>query len=223
MRKVVSMLLVTVMCCGFLVGCGEKNNQKSDAVSLENSEKIPNTEDVLEKIDVNVVATEEGTMCAFITNNSDTIVDELKVQINYKDANGTTIDVKEDGHDMVLPGSVVVSRIDKPENYVDFEVEKQIELGKHPKYENHSKDIQLISNEGEKGVIVEITNNSAVSISEIEIIAVLYNGETIVEVTYPKDIMNVQAGQKITEKIDTFGTEYDRFEVYLNQAHTFGF
>ena len=39
---------------------------------------------------------------------------------------------------------------------------------------------------------------------------------------YPQDIMDVQSGETVTEKINTYGEEYDRFEIYLNQAHTFG-
>ena len=60
-------------------------------------------------------------------------------------------------------------------------------------------------------------------IDEIEYIAVLYQGDEIVTVEYSQDIYEVSAGETVTEKIDTYSEEYDSFEIYLNQAHTFGF
>lgn len=72
-------------------------------------------------------------------------------------------------------------------------------------------------------MIVQITNNSDVDIDEIEFAVVLYNGDEIASIPYPEDVTNVKSGSTITEKVSTYGDEYDRFEVYLNQAHTFGF
>ena len=92
----------------------------------------------------------------------------------------------------------------------------------HPKYENHANDVIVNSNQGDQGIIVEIVNNSDVSLDEVEFIAVLYKGEQITTVKYPQDIYDVPAGQTITEKINLYTDDYDRFEIYLNQAHTFG-
>lgn len=179
-------------------------------------------ESVKSKIDVRAMPTLDGLMCVFITNNSDSIIDELNVQLNYKNVDGTTIDTDEDWHDMVLPGSTVVSRMDTPESYDNYEIQTNIELGTHPKYENHAENVTINSNQGDKCIIVEITNNSDVVLDEVEYIAVLYQGDNIVTVEYPQDVMDVPVGQTITEKVDTFSDEYDRFEIYLNQAHTFG-
>lgn len=195
---------------------------ESGAVSQADSNQI-DEEKVLEAVEVKAVPTLDGLMCVFITNNSQTVVDELDIQINYKDETGTTIDMDEDGHDMVLPGSTVVSRLEAPESYFDYEIVKNIELGVNTNYENHASEVAVTSNQGDHCIIVEITNNSQVTINEIEYIAVLYSGDQIVTVEYPEDIMDVNAGEKITDKVDTFDTEYDRFEIYLNQAHTFGY
>lgn len=189
-------------------GHGKKSNTNPDSVKAE--------------VDVNAVKTQDGLMCTFITNNSDTVIDELEVQINYKDENGTTIDTDDDGHDMVLPGSTVVSRLEAPDNYAEYQIETSIELGVHSGYENHTPDVKVNANQGDKCVIVELTNNAQVSLDEVEYVVVLYKGDQIVTVEYPKDIMNVPSGKTVTEKIDTYDEEYDRFEVYLNQAHTFG-
>ena len=179
-------------------------------------------EGIRQKLDVKAIPTVDGLVCVFITNNSDTVIDELEVQLNYKDDSGATIDMGKDGHDMVLPGSTVVSRMDAPESYTDFEILTTIELGVHPKYENHANDVIVNSNQGDQGKIVEIVNNSDVSLDEVEFIAVLYKGEQITTVKYPQDIYDVPAGQTITEKINLYTDDYDRFEIYLNQAHTFG-
>lgn len=192
------------------VSTGESNNATESA------------EMVKEKLDIKAVPTLDGLMCLFITNNSQTIIDELDVQINYKDDSGATIDTDSDGHDMFLPNSTVVSRLDAPDNYSEYDIETNLELGVNPNYINHSNDIMVNSNQGDSCIIIEITNNSDITIDEIEYIAVLYKGNEIVTVEYPVDIMDVPSGNTITEKVETFDTDYDRFEIYLNQAHTFG-
>lgn len=196
---------------------------KSGAVAKgESQSDVADPEAIKEKVDVRAVPTLDGLMCVFITNNSDCIIDELSVQLNYKNVDGTTIDTDEDWHDMVLPGSTVVSRMDTPDSYDNYEMQTNIELGTNPKYENHAENVTVNSNKGDKCIIVEITNNSDVVLDEVEYIAVLYQGDNVVTVEYPQDVMDVPVGQTITEKVDTFSAEYDRFEIYLNQAHTFG-
>lgn len=186
---------------------------------------------VLDKIDVTVVPAQKEIVCAFITNNSDTIIDELDLQLNYKDKDGNTIDLDKDGHDMILPGYTVVSRLSAPEEYASCEPVVEIELGVNPRYENHSEDVEVKANKGDDCAILEITNNSDVEIAEIEYIAVYFdaNGE-VLYVDYPQDVYDVESGKTITEKIDNpinWDThepyEYDKCSVYLNQAHTFGF
>ncbi len=177
---------------------------------------------VLEKIDVEVVPAQEGVVCAFITNNSNTIIDDLEIQVLFKDNDGNTIDLDEDGHDMILPGYTVVSRIDAPNEYASFEPVVDIELGVNPLYENHSENVGIKTNEGENCLILEITNNSEVDIEEIEYNLVCYNdaGE-VIYIDYENDVYDVESGKTITEK-ESVPVEYDRYEVYLNQAHTFG-
>lgn len=196
---------------------------ESGAVAKEEIEtNTVNADDVLKQVEVKAVPTQDNLMCVFITNNSQSIIDELNVQVNYKNEEGVTIDLDEDGHDMVLPGSTIVSRIEAPEMYSDYEIEVDVELEEHSTYKNHSEEVDVTSNQGEEGIIVEITNNADASLDEVEIVAVLYQGDEIVTVEYPVDIYDVPAGGIVTEKIDTYDEVYDRFEIYLNQAHTFG-
>ena len=180
------------------------------------------TDSVQKQIDIQAVPTSEGNVCAFITNNSDTIIDELDVQILYKDESGATIDIAEDGHDMALPGSTVVSRMDAPDTYASLESSATVELGVNPNYENHAADVEINTNDGDDCVIVEINNKGSIDIEEIEYILVFYKDDAISFVTYPEDVRDVKAGNAITEKVDTYGRNYDKYEIYLNQAHTFG-
>ena len=197
---------------------GNENEHASpEPATIEEDE-----DSILEKISVVAKPTLDDTFCVFITNGSESIIDELDIQIHYKDTQGTIIDMDEDGHDMVLPGYTVVSRMDAPDSYDDFDTDVSIEIGVNPRYENHSKQVSISANQGDDCVIVQITNNSDVDIEEIEYVVVLYKGNDIVEVCYPQDICDVGAGKTVVEKESTYRADYDRFEVYLNQAHTFG-
>lgn len=188
-----------------------------------------NAEEPKEDVSVKVVSAQEGMMCAFITNNTEDTIDELDVQFLYKDAEGKTIDMDEDGHDKVLPGTTVVSRIEMVDNAVEVETKVDIDKDCYPDYENHAENVEISTNEGNDCIILEITNNADVDIEEIEYITVFYKGEDVVYVDYPEDVYDVTAGDTITEKIEPYDVfygdpviEYDKYEVYLNQAHTFG-
>ncbi len=78
------------------------------------------------------------------------------------------------------------------------------------------------SNLGNNVVIIQITNNSNVEIEEFEYIVVFYKGNDISSVSFPKDAYDISPKKTITEKVETYGLDFERFEVYVNQAHTFG-
>lgn len=211
-----------------------ESNQIVEQSSDNTDSKAQSAEEIKEQIDVRAEPTMDEQAVVFITNNSQTIIDELEVQINYLDESGNTIDVDTDGHDMILPGYTVVSKMDLPSSeFADASIEYKFSIGDHPKYVNHSEDVTVESNPGSDCVIVKITNNSDVEIDEIEYDVVLYKGDDIVTITYPEDIYHVLPGSTETEKVDIYnkktyenliyGSDYDRIEVYLNQAHTFGY
>lgn len=219
-------------------GITEGNADASTGISSstydEPSSAGESAEEVSKQLEITAKPTQDGQVAVFITNNSQTIIDELEVKINYLDSNNMVIDQDTDGHDMVLPGYTVVSKMDVPSvEFADAQIEYNIELNAHRNYVNHSEDVVISSNPGDGCVMVQITNNSDVNIDEIEIDVVLFKGEDVVTITYPQDIYDLGAGQSTTEKVDVYsvktfsnlvyGTDYDRIEVYLNQAHTFGF
>lgn len=182
----------------------------------------PSIDDVQSELDIKALPVEEGGMCVFITNTSDTVIHDLDVQINYKDDSGNIIDLEEDGHDMLVKGNTVVSLLDSPDTYSDYEITTEIELDEYTSYENHVDELAVKSNQGDDCVILEITNNSDVTVEEIEYIVVFYNGDNIIDVSHATDIYDVEPGKKVIEKVSSLGITYDKFEVYINQAHTFG-
>lgn len=210
------------------IGLNNENNDNSEPV-VESTQTV--SED---QIDIESVRTLDDQVAVFITNNSQTVIDEMSVDIEYLDENGNTIDMDSDSHDMVLPGYTVVSKMNTPSvGFADATTNCKYSIGDHPKYENHSEDVNVEYNPGDGCVIVKITNNGSVSIDEVEFDVVLFKGDEIVTITYPEDISDVAPGATETIKVDTYnsktydsleyGSDYDDIGVYLNQAHTFGY
>ncbi len=230
---VLSVVLALSGCIIEVVDNGKQddiNNGKHDdvntgaAASVENNNSTPDQTDVSSKIDIRSIPTiDNECICVFITNNSDVVIDELDVQTNFKDSNGVTIDLDTDGHDMILPGYTVVSRMECPNEYASFETTHSIELGVNPRYKNHSENCSVETNIGNDCVIINLTNNGEVLIEEVEYNVIFYKGENIVEVCFSEDIRDLGVGETRTLKQDApYGVEFDRAEIYLNQAHTFG-
>lgn len=208
-------------------GASRENTSNASLTSLHpaasgtannNSESVSMVES---KIDVKAVKTLDGLCCVFITNNSHTIIDELDIQVQYFDDSKSIIDAEEDGHDMILPGHTVVSRMNAPDKFAEIRTECSIELGVNSGYINHADDVKTSANKGDNCVIVQITNDSNVKIEEIEYAVVFYKGDVVASISYPEDIYDVPENKTITKKVSAYGAEFDRFEVYLNQAHTF--
>lgn len=213
---------------------GSNGEIANEATASEGDSAGETVEEVAKQLDITAKPTQDGQIAVFITNNSKTIIDELDVKINYLDSNKMVIDQDEDGHDMILPGDTVVSKMAIPSvEFADSQIEYNIELGVNRGYINHSENVEIASNPGDGCVIVQITNNSDVKIDEIEYDVVLFKGEDVVTIMYPEDVYDLDAGQSTTEKVDvyssktfenfTYEKDYDRIEVYLNQAHTFGY
>lgn len=236
MKKLIIIAMIIAMALG-VSACGISSNSQETTIettidkntSESSSNKVSATstlsdisDDTIKKnIDVKAEKTEDGLVCVFITNNNDIVVDEIEIQVNFYDENNTILNLDTDGHDMVIPNSTVVSRIEAPKEYDHFNTEISVETGVHKNYKNHSNDVELTSNIGDDCVIIQIKNNSDVTIEEIEYDVVLYKNDKIVTVKYPEDIYDLKPGEGKTEKVDTYGANFDRAEVYLNQAHTF--
>ncbi len=204
----------------------ESDNINSSSLSetiasstVSNANVDANTID--DQVDIQYAKTQENTLVVFITNNSSSVIDDLEVQALYKDSSGQIIDTASDGHDMILPGYTVVSKLDAPSDYNDVEINKEIQLGVNPSYVNHSENVAINAHEGSDNIIVEITNNDTVTIEEVEYIVVFYSADQVVATSYAEDVYDVEPGKTeiCEERLPDF--PYDSFKVFLNQAHTF--
>ncbi len=171
-----------------------------------------------DNLDIHLFPTEHGEICGFITNTSDEVVDNVTIQLNYKDANGQTIKTDSDGHDTLLPGYTVVSRFDCPKEFTSISFEFKFRTSG---YQNHSPYVNINSNLGENSIILEITNNWDKKISKIEYEVVLYKKNRIVEIKYSDGVYDAEAGSTVTKEVNTWGQDFDRYEIYLNNARTF--
>lgn len=189
-------------------------------------DQLDDTDDVLiweeNGISAKAYPTDDGLYCVFITNNSDEVVDDISATIYYMNEDSQVVDMDEDWQDVVLPGYTVVSIIDQAEDYSSAKLELKCEYGIHPDYENHSEGVSLSANEGEDCIIVQIQNNTDIVIEEIEYAVVYYRDGKVASVGYPKDVYDVTAGDMAIEKEYLPSVEFDGFEIFLNQAHTFG-
>ena len=200
----------------------KENEEKADEQTEAGGPEDAGTENPDEMVEITYEKALDGQLCVFIKNVGTEVIDELSVQAQFKDKEGTIIDVDKDGHDMILPGYTVVSGLDAPDEYETVEIQKKIELGVNPSYENHSENVSINAHDGANGIIVEITNNGDVEIEEIEYVLIYYLGDQIASVGRANDVLDVGAGETVVEEENPFRVDYDRYEVYLNQAHTFG-
>lgn len=168
------------------------------------------------------VLLESGDYCVFIKNNSEIVIDELQAIIYYYDSEGQIVDYYSDGHDVILPGSTVVSKINGSKSYANASLDINYETGINRGYKNHSKDVSIHATQGNNGLIVYVKNNGDVDIDEIEYNFVFYYEGKIISMGSPNDVYDVKAGSVVLEK-ERLPKQYDAYEIYLNQAHTFDF
>lgn len=183
--------------------------------------EMPDTEEkILELIDIKSEKTENGDIVLFITNNNDFSIPDIEVQILFY-KNEEIVDIDEDGHDVLIPKNTVVSKLEAPNSYDDYEVISKINWDND--YKNWTDYLQVESSKGNnENIIVQITNNSEVKIDELEYIIVYYKENYIVDTSFAKDVRDIESGDKVIEEESCYGLEFDDFSVYINQAHTFG-
>lgn len=160
-----------------------------------------------------------------LTNVSNQIIPELNVQIVFYDEKGDVIGTCNDGHDVILPGSTVVTekQLYDRERSDYASVEVILKAMNDNSYENHTENLAIKESVTKSGVFLQITNNDKVSIDEVEIAVVYYkNGIPVGADT--KEIYNLNSGDTYTLDYygyKTFGADAHRY--FVNQAHTFGF
>lgn len=205
----------------------EKKNKenKSRELKTENNgmyfETAPDSEEnIIESVFIESKQTQKGDIVVFITNNNTYAIPDLDLQILfYKD--GNIIDTGTDGHDVLVPGNTVVSKMDAPSDYDDYEIKANAGWKYATSYRNWIYNLKVSSNIGNDNIIIQFENTGDIDIEELEYIVVFYLGENISDVSYSKDVYDLEPESVITEEVSTYRIEFDRYEIYINQAHTF--
>lgn len=240
MKKIATIIFVGVFASSLIFsGClskpkttvestAKESNTSSQTTVKKAVESSSSLDEMENNVIVKAVATESGQVCALITNNNKVRVDEMKVEVVFYDSDNKPVGTDSDGHDVVLPGATVVSEFDLPDKYDHFEANITVEDEHYSSYENHSDKIEISQNIIDGGVIAQVTNNDTVKIDEIEIIAVFYRGDTIVGVSHSEDISDLRSGKTETIELKCYSQKslknilFDKAEIFINQAHTFG-
>ena len=104
----------------------DKTEKTVGPASETKIEESAEQNDISSQVEIIAQKTEDNLLCVFVTNNADITIAEIDFQVNFKDESGQIIKTEEDGHDAVLSGSTVVSRISTPDNYADYEISKKV-------------------------------------------------------------------------------------------------
>ena len=225
------MLLVFVVCLFLLSGCISIEVEGPSAggvpaASGENTTEV--TVDVENDIAVELkeyVWDGDRYAGAMIRNNSEKQIGELEIQFLFYDAEGNILGTDSDGHDAVLSGSTVVSFVSKydvPQSYDHMDYKLRVDVEANSRYKNHAADVKIETNIGEDCVILQITNNADVDIEELEYAVVFYKDGEIVDMGNGIDVYDIASGDTVIEEYSSWGVDFDTYEVYINQAHTFG-
>lgn len=222
---------IALMMALTLSGCGSDNAPKPSSTSSSVSSSSSNKEasasdaDAMKNISIESQIATNGDLAVFVTNNNDFEIDELGLDVALLDSSGNTVDLVSDGHDVILPGSTVVSTFFPEESYSSVDVSFTVSVDKYPGYVNHSENARVETETTDSAAIVKVTNEGDVDIDEVEIVALFYKGDEMVGASWEQDIYDLAAGASKSEKLEPGGFEredFDRADVYLNQAHTFG-
>ena len=231
MKKSSKLLLCLILGTCFITGCDSKEKDKNkdnfNPVAQDKNDDWYDTniseDEVKKKIAMKAEKTLDGEIIVFVKNNSNSIIDDIELKCYFKDSSDNIIDIEKDGHDMVIPGSTVVSNIKTYDSYNKYVCEiDSIELGRYSKYKNHAKKIDVKTSKANGKLIIEIKNNDDVEIDEIELAYVFYkDGKLIGSKEY--EIRHLDASKTDIGKLDLYEIDtYDKYEMYINQAHTFG-
>lgn len=221
MKKFLVLLMVCMLC---LTGCISIEFVEDEG-TVDNmvDGSAERTENIADKVDVKWETTPDRDVCIFLTNNSSKVIPYVEGQVLYKDSTGKTLDIAEFYFNSVLTGSTVVHCAyawDVSDAWETYEVTYSLKMDADFGEKNHIAKCIVSSNKGDDNIIVEIKNDAGVKLDEVEYVVVFYKNDKIVYAGYPEDRYNIsiESGATYTDKVETRGKEYDRYEVYLNEA-----
>lgn len=93
-------------------------------------------------------------------------------------------------------------------------------------YRNWVDGFTVESNIGDNNVTMKFTNDNEVDVEELEYIVLFYTNGELTRITFPQDVSDVTSGNTVIKQEDgsyNYGQNgFDDYEIYINQAHTFG-
>lgn len=217
------LLAALLACASVLSGCITVEFEEEPPVDnvIEGGGEI--VDSIEDKVEVKWEATDSRDVCIFLTNNATEAIPYVEGKVLYKDSEGKTIDIAEFYFNSVLAGSTVAHCAyawDVTDEWETYEVTYTLNMDSDLGEKNHVAKCVVGSNVGDENIIVEIKNDSGVKLDEVEYVVVFYKEDQIVYAGYPEDRyeISIENGATYTGKVETRGNEYDRYEVYLNEA-----
>lgn len=165
------------------------------------------------------------TLVVEFTNVSNEIIPDFEAQVIFYDKDGNILEMVKDGHDVVLPGTTVVTRKsvynDAVLNYDSVEV--LIDTEKYTnRYINHVENLDFKGNVSGDKVYLTVINNDTVEIEEIEIVVVYYDKDYKIIGTSEEETYHLSPSNKTILEFSGYDAANTAVCVYyVNQAHTF--
>ena len=165
------------------------------------------------------------TLVVEFTNVSNEIIPDLEAQIVFYDKEDNILEMVKDGHDVILPGTTVVSVCSfNNDRIFDYEtVEVLIDTEKYTNhYVNHVENLEFKGNVSGNKIFLSVTNNDTVEIEEIEIVVVFYDKDNNIIGASEEEVHDLSTGAKTIMEFNDYN-EADTIlcMYYVNQAHTF--
>ena len=158
------------------------------------------------------------------TNVSNEIIPDFEAQFVFYDADGQVVEMAEDGHDVVLPGSTVVTETYVSESVYEYETfEIMVDTEKYTNdYVNHADKLSITDNTSDNTIYLQVTNNDSVEIDEIEIVVVCYDEYNSIIWSAESEEYGLAPGNMVVMEFYCDDLSWaDHYEYYINQAHTF--
>ncbi len=179
--------------------------------------------DISNSVSVEWETTLERDVCIFLTNGSNKVIPHVSGQVLYKDSAGETVDVAEFNFYEVLSGAKVVScafAYEVTDEWETYDVTYSIDMDWDVGDTNYADKCVVNAHEGDGNIIVEITNNAGVKLDEVDYVVMFYLGDDISWMVKPsiEGNISIEKDSTYTGEAELLGREYDRYEVYLNEA-----
>lgn len=217
----------------------EKESNFSSEIDLPQASGEASGEILKDTLDENVLSknisyetftTKLDELVVVLTNNNSVSISDLSVDVTFFDKNNNMLTTTEDGHDAILPNAKVASIFTPEDENHDALIYDRLEIvlevdNSSPPYQNISNDIEIKHNATENGVVARFTNNSTIVCEELEVVVIFFSKDVVVGADEEQET-NIDPSKFTTMEftspyVDHNYVSFDRYEVFINQAHNF--